>query len=375
MRDSKILIKVIGVGGCGCNTVSSIEEKYAGSLGPNFEFYGVDTDFISLDNQKISHKLKIGTSGIGTAKDPQKGAEAAQRSLQEIKEMLQDSDIVILCAGLSGGTGSGATGVIAQAASGIEGCQVVMASVTLPFYYDDAKKQDAAQQALRNIKEVVPVVLPVQNGAGVEDENVPFLEVLRATDRNVISLLEMINIITSTNGTENLDFSEFVNVASTSGNAMIGIGEATGEQAVSVAISLARSPRNINVRDLSLKQASKLALMTIGNAGITYKQMKDARSTLQNEIGRQTEVFSGLYVDKEMEGVKVILFATGMAEESENTAYAGVTEETLAGPMKQFDMDFLSEDEGRFKGTAPAFIEGVNYDKPTFRRKNIRLEQ
>lgn len=374
MRDNQLLIKVIGVGGCGCNTVSSIEEKCKDSLGPNFEFYGVDTDFISLANQKVSHKVRIGTSGIGTAKDPQKGAEAAQRSLQELKEMLQDSDIVILCAGLSGGTGSGATGVIAQAASGIEGC-VVMASVTLPFYYDDAKKQDAAQHALRKIKEVVPVVLPVQNGAGVEDENVPFLEVLRATDKNVMSLLEMIRIIISTNGTENLDFSEFLSVASTSGNAMIGIGEATGEQAVSVAISLARSPRNVNDRDLSLKNASKLALITMGNAGITYKQMKDARSTLQNEIGRQTEVFSGLYVDKEMENVKVILFATGMNDESEKSAYSSVVEETVAGPMKQFDIDFLSEDEGRFKGTAPAFFESVNYDKPTFRRKNIRLEQ
>ena len=182
MKDNQLLIKVIGVGGCGCNTVSNIEKQYSEILGPNFEFYGVDTDFISLANQGVSNKVQIGTLGIGTAKDPMKGAEAAQKSIQQIKEMIQGVDIAILCAGLSGGTGSGATGVIAQAAAGNPGC-VVMASVTLPFYYDDQKKQEAAKAALRNIKEVVPVVLPVQNGVGIEDENVPFLEVLRASLR------------------------------------------------------------------------------------------------------------------------------------------------------------------------------------------------
>lgn len=374
MKDNKLLIKVIGVGGCGCNTVSNIEKEYAGKLGDNFEFYGVDTDFISLANQSVSHKVQIGSSGIGTAKDPMKGAEAAQKSINEIKSMIQGVDIAILCAGLSGGTGSGATGVIAQAAAGNPGC-VVMASVTLPFYYDDQKKQEAAKTALKNIKEVVPVVLPVQNGVGIEDENVPFLDVLRATDRNVISLLEMIKVITSSASTVSLDFSEFLSVASTPGNAMIGIGEADGEQAVSVAISLARSPKNMSYGDYSLKDASKMALVIMGNGTISYKQIKDARTTLQNEIGYQTEVFNGLYVNNELEKVKVIMFATGMNDPKEVSAPVYQTEMTDAGPGDQVEMGFLAADEGYFKGTAPAYFEGINYDRPTFLRKNLRIEQ
>ena len=99
MKDNKLLIKVIGVGGCGCNTVSNIEKQYAGTLGDNFEFYGVDTDFISLANQSVSHKVQIGSSGIGTAKDPMKGAEAAQKSINELKSMLQGGGSATLVSG------------------------------------------------------------------------------------------------------------------------------------------------------------------------------------------------------------------------------------------------------------------------------------
>ena len=368
MKNNTPLVKIIGVGGCGCNTVSSIEEKYADKLGENFEFYGVDTDFISLKNQSVKNKIEIGSSGIGTAKDRMLGAQAAQESAEKIREILKGADIVILCAGLSGGTGSGSTGVIAHLAAS-EGGAVVMASVTLPFYYDDQKKQEAAQDALKSIKEEVPVVMPTTNGEGIENENVPFLEVLRATDKNVICLIEMINIVFNRAGYENLDFSEFIKVASTSGDAMIGIGEAKGEQSLSVAINLARSTKS---GGLNLKDAEKVALITITSPDVSFKQIKDARMTLQNEISRQTEVFTGLYVDKEMEGAKVILFATGI--NSVKSLPPSTKELTDAGLMTQFDMDFF-QDEGHFKGTDATYIAGTNYDRPTFIRKGVQIEK
>jgi cell division protein FtsZ len=369
MKNNSPLVKIIGVGGCGCNTVSSIEEKYAGKLNENFEFYGVDTDFISLKNQTVRNKVEIGSTGIGTAKDRMLGAQAAQESADKLREMLKGADIVILCAGLSGGTGSGSTGVIAHLAAS-EGGAVVMASVTLPFYYDDVRKQEAAQDALKSIKEEVPVVMPVTNGEGVENEDVPFLEVLRATDNNVICLIEMINIVVNRAGYENLDFSELIKVASTSGDAMIGIGEAKGEQGLSLAINLARSTKS---GSLTLKDAQRVALITLTSPNVSFKQIKDARLVLQNEISRQTEVYNGLYVDNDQEGAKVILFATGINSQKEIPS--SVVEQTEAGPMKQYEIGFLAVEEGRFKDTAPTYIAGINYDKPTFIRKGVLIEK
>ncbi|MBR5624507.1 hypothetical protein IKW72_05840 [bacterium] len=367
MKNRTPLVKIIGVGGCGCNTISSIEKKYAGTLNENFEFYGVDTDFISLKNQSLQNKVEIGSTGIGTAKDRMLGAQAAQESADKLREILKDADIVILSAGLSGGTGSGATGVIAHMAAS-EGA-VVIASVTLPFYYDDNKKQESAQQALKGIKEEVPVVMPVANGEGIENENVSFLEVLRATDKNIICLIEMINIVVNQAGYENLDFSEFMKVASTSGDAMIGIGEATGEQSLSLAINIARASKSSS---LSLKEAEKVALITMTAPDVSYKQIKDARMTLQNEISRQTEVYNGLYVDSNQEGAKVLLFATGI--NSQKSLPHSTIEPTEAGPMQQFDMDFF-QDEGYFKGTDATYIAGINYDKPTFIRRGVQIEK
>ena len=118
-----------------------------------------------------------------------------------------------------------------------------------------------------------------------------------------------------------------------------------------------------------------MALVIMGNGSISYKQIKDARTTLQNEIGYQTEVFNGLYVNNDLENVKVIMFATGMNDPKEKSEPIFQTEMTVAGPGDQVEMGFLSADEGYFKGTAPAYFEGINYDRPTFLRKNLRIEQ
>ena len=308
-------IKVIGVGGGGCNAVARMMS--AGLTG--VDFYVVNTDVQALNASPVPNKIAIGaklTNGLGVGSDPEKGRQAALDDTNRLLEILEDADMVFLTSGLGGGTGTGATPVVASLAKELGALTVAI--VTMPFKFEGPKRIRQAERGLADLAATVDTVISIPNDRLMKlaPKGTSFLDAFKMADDVLRQAVQGISEIILTPGIINRDFSDIKAIMSGMGHAMMGTATAAGEgAAVEAAHAAISSPL---LEDNGVEGARGLLINVAGSSALTLDQFADA-CTLIFEATKNEEVHMsyGLVHDESLgDEVKVTVIATGFSRES-----------------------------------------------------------
>lgn len=308
-------IKVIGVGGGGCNAVARMMN--AGLQG--VEFYVLNTDMQALQASPVPNKLQIGskvTNGLGAGANPVVGREAAMEDTNRIVDILEDADMVFITSGLGGGTGTGATPIVANLARELGALTVAV--VTKPFSFEGPRRMKQAEQGLAEIANVVDTVISIPNDKLLKlaGKGTSFQQALQMADDVLRQAVQGIADIITTPGVINRDFSDIRAIMSGMGYAMMGTATATGENA---AITAAEQAINSPLLEEGGVEGAKGILINItGSSDLGLLEVSEA-CTLVREATRNEDVqiSFGVVVDDSMdETVKLTVIATGFERET-----------------------------------------------------------
>ncbi len=308
-------IKVIGVGGGGCNAVARMMN--AGLQG--VEFYVLNTDRQALQASPVPNKLPIGskiTNGLGAGANPEIGRQAAMEDTNRIIEILEDADMVFITSGLGGGTGTGATPIVASLARELGALTVAV--VTKPFSFEGPRRMKQAEQGLAEIAGVVDTVISIPNDKLLKlaGKNTSFQEALQLADDVLRQAVQGIADIITTPGIINRDFSDIRAIMSGMGYAMMGTATATGEDA---AIEAARQAINSPLLEEGGVEGARGILINItGSSRLGLLEVSEActlvREATQND---DVQISFGVVADESMdETVKLTVIATGFERQT-----------------------------------------------------------
>ena len=308
-------IKVIGVGGGGCNAVARMMN--AGLQG--VEFYVLNTDMQALQASPVPNKLPIGskiTNGLGAGSNPEIGRQAAMEDTNRIIEILEDADMVFITSGLGGGTGTGATPIVASLARELGALTVAV--VTKPFSFEGPRRMKQAEQGLAEIAGVVDTVISIPNDKLLKlaGKNTTFQEALQMADDVLRQAVQGIADIITTPGIINRDFSDIRAIMSGMGYAMMGTATATGEDA---AIEAARQAINSPLLEEGGVEGARGILINItGSSRLGLLEVSEActlvREATQND---DVQISFGVVADESMdETVKLTVIATGFERQT-----------------------------------------------------------
>lgn len=313
-------IKVIGVGGGGCNMINHmINENVTG-----IELVVANTDGQALDGSMAPVKVQLGaklTRGLGAGMKPEIGKAAAEESYQELKSILEGADMVFVAAGLGGGTGTGAAEVVSQAAKEIGALTVAV--VTKPFIFEGQKRRKFADEGLAGIKKICDsiVVIPNDKLLAIVDKNMGIKDSFKIVD-NVLSraVTGISGVILKHGATDiNLDFADLKTVMSHRGTALMGVGESCGNDAAYQAMKNAiESPLFDNI---SISGAMGVLVHFNLHPNYPLVQIQQAMSIVFESASPDAEVIFGTTTDESMDMDKVIItiVATGFEKEAVNT--------------------------------------------------------
>jgi cell division protein FtsZ len=310
LRELKPRILVVGVGGAGGNAINGMIE--AGLQG--VEFVAVNTDAQDLKINKADAKIQLGsnlTKGLGAGAKTDIGQASADESLNEIINFIQGSNMVFITAGMGGGTGTGASHVIARAAKELN--ILTVGVVTLPFSYEGPSRMRRALQGLEELKKHVDtnIVIPNQNLFKVASEKTTFEESFNLSNRVLQQGVQSVTDLMVRPGLINLDFADVETVMSGMGKAMMGTGEAEGEKRAAEAADTAL--KNPLIDEYSLKGAKGLLINITGGKDLTLFEVDEAVNKVRAEVDPEAELIIGAITDVEMEGkMRVSIVATAL---------------------------------------------------------------
>ncbi|MFN0217977.1 MAG: cell division protein FtsZ [Hyphomicrobium sp.] len=313
--DVKPRLTVIGVGGAGCNAVNNMIA--AGLQG--VEFVVANTDAQSLALSSAEHRIQLGanlTEGLGAGSRPEIGEAAAQEALEEIRSHIVGSHMVFIAAGMGGGTGTGAAGVIARAAR--ETGALTVAIVCKPFQFEGARRMRIADVGVQTLREYVDtlIVIPNQNLFRIANERTTFAEAFVLADQVLYSGVACIVELVLKEGLINLDFADVKTVMSGMGTAMMGTGEATGDRRAILAAEEAIA--NPLLDDVTLKGAKGLLLSISGGRDLTLYEVDEAASRVRQEVDPDANIIVGATFDDNLgDRVRVSIVASGMGRAGE----------------------------------------------------------
>ena len=302
-------IKVLGVGGGGGNAVNSM---IASGQIKGVEFIGINTDAQALLACQAETKIQIGqklTRGLGSGGNPKIGQEAAEESKERLQELLFDSDMVFVTAGMGGGTGTGACPIIAEVAK--EAGALTVAVVTKPFLFEGTRRMVAAEEGIENLKGKVDtlIVVPNQRLMDVIDKNLTLIEAFRLADGVLSQGVQGISDLITSTGLINVDFADVKTVMSGAGTALMGIGSGVGENRAQTA---ARSAIASPLLETSIEGAKGMLFNIIGGADLTMNEVNQAAEIISKAADADAEIIFGAVIDEAMKDeVKVSLIATG----------------------------------------------------------------
>lgn len=370
--DSIARIKVIGVGGGGCNAVNRM--IHSGLAG--IEFWSVNTDAQALDNAAIPNVLHIGqklTRGLGAGGNPAIGQKAAEESRDEIVAALEGSDLVFITAGMGGGTGTGAAPIVAEAAK--EAGALTVGVVTRPFTFEGRRRMtqaDAGIDALQGRVDTL-IVIPNDKLLTVISEQTPVQEAFRAADDILRQGVQGISDIITIPGLVNVDFADVRAVMADAGTALMGIGVGSGKsRAREAAIAAISSP----LLEASIDGASGAVFNVTGGSDLTLHEVNAAAEIIYEGVDPNANIIFGAVIDDRMQGeVRITVIATGF-----NTRQASHSEMDAAR-VTPFKRSFTSPPSpsppasGTSSGNSGTGGLGVGLDIPEFlqrRRPNNR---
>ncbi len=302
-------IKVIGVGGGGGNAVSSMIE--AGDI-DGVEFVVINTDAQALLNHKAETKLQIGgnfTKGLGSGADPDVGHHAAEESVEKIKELMFDTDMVFITAGMGGGTGTGASPLVAKIAK--ESGALTVAVVTKPFQFEGMRRATVADDGIESLAEHVDtlIVIPNQRLLDVINNQMTLPEAFGLADSVLGQGVKGISDLITKPGLVNVDFADVKTIMIDSGNALMGIGEAAGENR---AIQAARAAIASPLLDVAINGAKGILYNITGGQNITLTEVSEASQIISQSADPDANIIFGATIDETMgDKIKISVIATG----------------------------------------------------------------
>ena len=301
-------IKVIGVGGGGCNAVNRmVQERILG-----VHFIAINTDAQALVNSEAESRIRIGdklTRGLGVGGDPVKGQKAAEESRDEILEAVQGADMVFVTAGMGGGTGTGAAPVVAEIAK--QAGALTIGVVTKPFAFEGARRRQQAEEGISRLREKVDtlIVIPNDRLLAISDAKVTVQEAFHMADDILRQGIRGISEIITMPGDINLDFNDVRKIMSDAGQALLAIGTGRGDnRAVEAAKAAITSP----LLDISINGARGVLFNITGPENLGLHELNMAAQVIAEVVDPDAEIIFGTAVDPSLgDEVKITLIATG----------------------------------------------------------------
>jgi cell division protein FtsZ len=380
-------LKVVGVGGGGCNAVNTMIK--AGLKG--VEFVGANTDAQALAACSAPVKVQLGaklTKGLGAGANPEVGRNAMLEDKDRIREMLVGADMVFITAGLGGGTGTGGAPILAAIAR--DAGALTVAVVTKPFLFEGKRRQRQAEEGLKELRKSVDtlITIPNQRLLNIAGRDMSLLETFRTADEVLLQAVRGISDLITINGLINLDFADVRTVMSEMGLALMGTGVAKGEnRAIEAAQRAISSPL---LEDITISGARGILINITGGADLTLYEVNEASTLVQEEAAEDANIIFGAVIDENLrEEMRVTVIATGfgMAEEKEeripeSRAANSEREKTVINfARKESNRDiptFIRQEKGvevqerpakSARGRLSPNLREDEYDIPTFLRK------
>jgi cell division protein FtsZ len=348
-------IKVIGVGGGGSNAIQRMIDTGIQGV----DFISINTDAQDLHHSEATHKVHLGknlTRGLGAGMDPEIGRKASEESKEEIYQAVSGSHMVFITCGLGGGTGSGASPIIAEAAR--EAGALTVAVVTKPFTFEGIQRKKIAEDSYQRLKKHVDTIITIPNDKilNIVDQNTPITDAFAIVDDVLRQGVQGISDLITTPGLVNVDFADVSAVMNNAGSALMGIGSAKGEGRATTA---ARIAINSPLLDLAIEGARGVLFNISGGSDLSMAEMNEAANVITESIDEEAKVIFGTVVDESLEEgeMKVTVIATGFDQPEPiqpakkvrafDEAQAGGQEEEERGPTDPVEDLVERKTEGR----------------------------
>ncbi len=324
-------IKVVGVGGAGGAAINRMVD--AGVEG--VEFIAINTDAQALFHSKAKTKIHIGrdtTRGLGGGANPSVGQQAAEESIDEIKESLKDSDMIFITIGAGGGTGSGAGPIVAKVAKEMN--ILVVGFATKPFAFEGEKRRKNADTAIENLRNSVDTLIIIPNDKLLQtiDRQTPLIEAFKVADDVLRQGVQGISDLITVHGLINLDFADVKTVMSNAGSALMGIGRASGEnRAIQAAQQAVESP----LLEVSIDGARGILFNVIGGNDLSMHEINTAAEAITSAADPEANIIFGATINPDIEGEIIItVVATGFdaayfAKRSQNVGMGNALDEPV----------------------------------------------
>jgi cell division protein FtsZ len=303
-------IKVVGVGGGGCNAVNRMVTARIRGV----DFVGINTDSQALGRCEADARIRIGdrlTRGLGVGGDPDKGRAAAEESREELKDALKGTDMVFITAGMGGGTGTGAAPIVAGVAKDLGALTVAV--VTRPFAFEGARRRQQAEKGIEALRQEVDtlIVIPNDRLLAVCDQKATVTESFLMADDVLRQGIQGISELITVPGDINLDFADVRRIMQDAGPALMAIGRSTGEnRAVEAAQAAISSP----LLDVSIHGARGVIFNVTSSGGIGLHELNMAAQVIAEVVDPEAEIIFGTATDPDLgDEVKITLIATGFA--------------------------------------------------------------
>jgi len=366
--DEYAKIRVVGVGGGGSNAVDRMIES--GLMG--VEYLAVNTDVQVLDLSAADRKLPIGgqlTRGLGTGGNPDMGRQSAEESRQDIMMALDGADMIFVTAGMGGGTGTGASAVIAEIARELGA--LTIAVVTKPFTVEGHRRAALAAEGIARLKEHVDTLIVIPNDRLLQlgDTNLTLTEAFALADTILQQGVRGISEVIVVPGLINLDFADVRTVLKDAGSAMMGIGEASGENRATVAAQAAISSPLLEV---DIHGAKSVLFNITAGPDLTLREVHEACTIVQEAAQGEGDVnlTLGAVTDPKMEGqVRITVLATGFDEMRPAAAHRGRgAAEARPATAAGAPAETAAQTTGAFQEEMPTYDED-DVDIPAFLRR------
>lgn len=356
--DSPAKIKVIGVGGAGCNAVNRMIES--GLTGVNFVC--MNTDRQVLEVSQAHQKVQLGeqlTKGLGAGGNPEIGKLAAEESRQEIVRSLDNCDMVFIAAGMGGGTGTGASPIVAEAAR--ESGALTVAVVTKPFTFEGPRRARAAKNGIDTLTRAVDTVIVIPNDrlSAMSDKKVTFTDAFRMADDVLRQGVQGISDMITYPGMVNVDFADVKSIMQNAGTALMGIGVDNGEDR---AVAAARKAISSELLETTVKGARGVLFSIAGGEDLTMSEVAEASEIIYEAADTSdANIIFGAFIDPRLDGeVRITVLATGFDDPN----YGKETVAPAAEPEK-----VKAEAPSIHEIATPEFVPENELDIPAFLRR------
>lgn len=331
-----VALKVMGVGGGGCNAVCSM------TLGTDFEnvqFIVANTDLQALNQSAVSNKIQLGrqlTKGLGAGANPDVGRRAAEEDLDAISQCLVGTDLLFLTAGLGGGTGSGALPVIAKTAKDLG--ILTIAIVTKPFAFEGAKRKKHAAEALETLQSIVDtlIVVPNQKLVEIADPNISMLNAFALSNDILKHAIKGISDIITRAGHINVDFADVRAIMKDTGFAIMGTGIASGpDRASQAALQAISSPL---LENASINGAKGILINITGSEKLELQEINKASTLIYEMVSQDANIILGSVIDNTMgDEISVTVIATGLCTEATQSVSSEKRQEAVAQATSMYE--------------------------------------